>query len=79
MLSQADNDLLCRVGPGTPAGELLRRYWHPIAVASTRISSVHATRALIALPIVLLQIERRGDVSAAAPVTFESIPARATG
>lgn len=32
MLSQADNDLLCRVGPGTPAGELLRRYWHPVAV-----------------------------------------------
>jgi 5,5'-dehydrodivanillate O-demethylase len=33
MLSKAENDLLCRVGPGTPAGELLRRYWHPIAVA----------------------------------------------
>jgi 5,5'-dehydrodivanillate O-demethylase len=32
MLSKADNELLTRVGPGTPAGELLRRYWHPIAV-----------------------------------------------
>jgi 5,5'-dehydrodivanillate O-demethylase oxygenase subunit len=28
------NDLLCRTGPGTPMGELLRRYWHPIAGAS---------------------------------------------
>lgn len=27
----APDDLLVRVGPGTPGGELLRRYWHPIA------------------------------------------------
>jgi 5,5'-dehydrodivanillate O-demethylase oxygenase subunit len=33
MLSQAENEFLTRVGPGTPAGALLRRYWHPIAVA----------------------------------------------
>ena len=30
MLSQDENELLTRVGPGTPAGEMLRRYWHPI-------------------------------------------------
>lgn len=34
MLSQEENDMLTRVGPGTPAGELLRRYWHPVAVAA---------------------------------------------
>ena len=33
MLTQDDNELLTRVGPGTPAGELLRRYWQPVAVA----------------------------------------------
>lgn len=33
MLSREENGLLTRVGQGTPAGELLRRYWHPIAVA----------------------------------------------
>ena len=33
MLSQDENELLTRVGRGTPAGELLRRYWHPVAVA----------------------------------------------
>ncbi|MBI2538744.1 MAG: Rieske 2Fe-2S domain-containing protein [Deltaproteobacteria bacterium] len=33
MLTQEENELLTQVGPGTPAGELLRRYWHPIAVA----------------------------------------------
>ncbi len=33
VLTEAENDLLARVGPGTPAGNLLRRYWHPIAVS----------------------------------------------
>jgi phthalate 4,5-dioxygenase len=30
MLSRADNELLCRVGPGTPTGELMRQYWMPV-------------------------------------------------
>ena len=34
MLSKEDNDLLTRVGPGTPCGNLLRCYWHPISAAS---------------------------------------------
>ena len=34
MLSQSENDMLTRVGPGTPTGELLRRYWHPIVIAA---------------------------------------------
>src|SRR5258705_13984870 len=29
MLSREDNELLCRVGRGTPMGELLRQYWLP--------------------------------------------------
>ncbi|HEY7467165.1 MAG TPA: Rieske 2Fe-2S domain-containing protein, partial [Dehalococcoidia bacterium] len=29
MLSQQDNDLLTRVGPGTPMGNLMRQYWLP--------------------------------------------------
>jgi 5,5'-dehydrodivanillate O-demethylase len=33
MLTQAENETLTRVGPGTPAGELLRRYWHVAAAA----------------------------------------------
>jgi 5,5'-dehydrodivanillate O-demethylase len=31
MLTQEENERLTRVGPGTPMGNLLRRYWHPIA------------------------------------------------
>ncbi|MEE8518624.1 MAG: Rieske 2Fe-2S domain-containing protein, partial [Dehalococcoidia bacterium] len=34
MLSQEENDLLTRTGPGTPGGEMLRRYWQPVAMAS---------------------------------------------
>ena len=34
MLTAARNELLTRVGPGTPMGDLLRRYWHPIGGAS---------------------------------------------
>lgn len=29
MLTKEENELITRVGPGTPAGALLRRYWHP--------------------------------------------------
>ena len=31
MLSQQDNEALTRVGPGTPMGALMRRYWVPAA------------------------------------------------
>ena len=31
MVTAEENELLTRVGPGTPMGALLRRYWHPIA------------------------------------------------
>ena len=31
MLSREENQLLTQVGRGTPCGELLRRYWHPVA------------------------------------------------
>ena len=31
MLSVNENAALTQVGKGTPMGELMRRYWHPIA------------------------------------------------
>ena len=34
MLSQEDNDILTRVGPGTPMGDMFRQYWIP-AIRST--------------------------------------------
>ena len=34
MLTAEQNELLTRVAPGTPMGELMRRYWHPVAAAT---------------------------------------------
>ncbi len=34
MLTPEENEQLTRVGPGTPMGNLLRRYWQPIAAVS---------------------------------------------
>jgi 5,5'-dehydrodivanillate O-demethylase len=30
MLTKEENERFTRVGPGTPMGEMLRRYWHPV-------------------------------------------------
>ncbi len=43
MLTVEENNLLARVGPGTPAGELLRRYWHAVAVA-TEVTTENPTK-----------------------------------
>src|SRR5260370_16998591 len=37
MLPRSDNERICRVGPGTPMGEVFRRYWLPVCV-STQIA-----------------------------------------
>jgi 5,5'-dehydrodivanillate O-demethylase len=34
VLTSEDQDTLTRVGPGTPMGELLRRYWIPVGISS---------------------------------------------
>jgi phenylpropionate dioxygenase-like ring-hydroxylating dioxygenase large terminal subunit len=36
MLSQGENEYLCRISPGTPMGTLLRRFWMP-ALISTEV------------------------------------------
>jgi 5,5'-dehydrodivanillate O-demethylase len=47
VLTREQQETLTRVGPGTPMGELLRRYWHPVA-ATVEL------RAGTALPVRLL-------------------------
>jgi phenylpropionate dioxygenase-like ring-hydroxylating dioxygenase large terminal subunit len=37
---------LTEVGPGTPMGELLRRYWHPVGVAGDATDTPKAVRVL---------------------------------
>jgi len=33
MLSIEDNELITNTNPGTPMGELFRRYWLPVALS----------------------------------------------
>jgi phenylpropionate dioxygenase-like ring-hydroxylating dioxygenase large terminal subunit len=54
MLSQEQNDLITRVGPGTAAGALMRRYWQPVALVDEfdpRLDPRMAQRPLKALRI----------------------------
>ena len=45
MLEEARNQLLTQVGRGTPMGNLLRRYWMPIAAAGElRATPIKAVR-----------------------------------
>lgn len=45
MMTKEENQLLTQVGPGTAAGELLRRYWQPVAL-SEELSSGGAPLAV---------------------------------
>ena len=45
-LSVEENEMFTRVGPGTPAGEMLRRYWHPIGFAKENWDRPIARRML---------------------------------
>ncbi|WP_264600052.1 aromatic ring-hydroxylating dioxygenase subunit alpha [Rhodobium gokarnense] len=38
MMSQEQNDQLTRVGPGAPAGDVLRRYWQPAALSDELVA-----------------------------------------
>jgi len=62
MLTAEENEVFVRVGPGTPAGELLRRYWHPIAVAQ-ELTDEQPTKFLrvLAEDLVLFK-DKRGRV-----------------
>ena len=33
MLSKQQNDLITLTSPGTPGGDLMRRYWQPVALS----------------------------------------------
>jgi len=48
MLTREENETLTRVGRGTPAGELLRRYWQPLVAAAelTEKKPIMAVRLL---------------------------------
>lgn len=59
-MNRSDNEKLTRVGAGTPMGELLRRYWHPVAaVAEIEDKQIKPVR-LLGEDLVLFR-DRRGE------------------
>lgn len=46
MLTQEENEQFTRVGPGTPMGNLLRRYWHPVGCSELVTSKPQRVKVL---------------------------------
>ena len=59
MLSKQENERLTQVGPGTPMGELMRRYWHPIGAAAELIDRPTKEVTLLGEELVLYK-DRQG-------------------
>ena len=60
MLTREQNDLLHKVGPGTPMGELLRRYWHPVAAVGELDDNPVKPVRLMGEDLVLFKIAPNG-------------------
>ena len=56
-LSVAENQLITHVGPGTPCGEMMRRYWHPIGFVS-ELKGRPVRRRLLGEDLVLFRDDR---------------------
>ena len=44
MLTAAANEMLTRMGPGTPMGNLMREYWLPAPALSSELPTPTASR-----------------------------------
>ena len=66
MLTQEQNQRLTQVGPGTPMGELMRRYWHPIA-AAVEMGKFPVRRRLLGEDLVVYR-DKDGTYGALNPV-----------
>jgi 5,5'-dehydrodivanillate O-demethylase len=61
MLSVEENERMTRVGPGTPMGELIRLYWHPIAT-SEELTDAHTKAVTILGEKLVLYQDRSGTL-----------------
>ena len=64
MLSPESNERLTRVGPGTPCGELMRRYWIPIAPCAQLLENPVRRVRVLGEDLVLFR-DRAGSRSSA--------------
>ena len=51
---QHSNKLLTEIGPGTPCGELMRRYWQPVGIAA-EVTARPKTVRILGEDLVLLR------------------------
>ncbi|MBT5886175.1 MAG: Rieske 2Fe-2S domain-containing protein, partial [Acidiferrobacteraceae bacterium] len=59
MLSVEQNDLITRTGPEAPAGQVLRRYWQPVALSEELVGERPLTAVtLLGERLVLFRDER---------------------
>ncbi len=56
MLTQEQNDMLTKVGAGTPAGEMFRRYWLPVGI-SVDVTDAPQKRRVLGEDLVLFRDE----------------------
>ncbi len=61
MLSVAQNERLTRVGRGTPGGEMLRRYWFPVATSQQLLGPMAITVRLLGERLTLFR-DRGGRI-----------------
>src|SRR6201986_4835730 len=61
MITPAMNERLTRVGPGTPCGELMRRYWLPVAPFAQLLENPVRKVRLLGEDLVLYR-DRRGTL-----------------
>ena len=61
MITAEMNERLTRVGPGTPCGELMRRYWIPIA-PSTQLDENPVRKVRVLCEDLILYRDRRGTL-----------------
>ena len=61
MLTHEENDFLTRTGAGTPAGELLRRYWHVVAAAAELTDAKPKKRVKILGETLVLYQDKSGS------------------
>jgi len=55
MLSKEQNDLITLTGPGTPGGEMMRRYWHPVALSEELEADVPLPLTIMSEELVLFR------------------------
>src|SRR5688572_17023497 len=61
MLSIEENERLTRVGPGTPMGNLLRRYWQPITTVPD-LNRLHVMPLRVMGEDLVLYKSRKGEM-----------------